>query len=231
MQNTLKDLGPGSVALYTLLVKDKYRVILFTPNVRIAGEFPIKAADLNRKVMALRLALQDPKSDPLPPAQELYRILIDPIAKDLKGANAKTLMWSLDGTLRYVPIAALHDGEKYLVERYRNEIFTVSSFLSLGIPPVPSWRGLGFGVSTFQEGFDPLPAVVDELNGIFRNEDDPKATGGTLPGKIILNDQFTKDAMIATLQLRQYKLVHVASHFKLIARRWNGFLPGARQGR
>lgn len=212
---TLSELGAGSVALYTLVVKDKYRVILFTPSVRVAREYPVKAADLNRKIMALRLALQDPKSDPLPPAKDLYQVLIGPIAEDLKKANAKTLMWSLDGPLRYVPIAALHDGEKYLVERYRNEIFTLSSLARLGIPPIPGWRGLGFGVSTFSEGFDPLPAVVDELNGIFRNEDDPKASGGTFPGKIMLNDQFTKDAMITALQLQQYKLVHVASHFKL----------------
>jgi len=32
----------------------------------------------------------------------------------------------------------------------------------------------------------------------------------------MLNDQFTKDAMIAALQSRRYKLVHVASHFKLV---------------
>ncbi len=215
LKETLRELGAGSVALYTLVVKDKYRVILFTPSVRVAREYPIKAADLNRKIMALRLALQDPKSDPLPPAKELYQILIEPVVNDLKGADAKTLMWSLDGALRYVPIAALHDGEKYMVERYRNEIFTRSSVSRLAKDPVTPWRGLGFGVSNSSEGFEPLPAVVEELNSIFRDEDDPQTTKGTLPGRIMLNEKFTKDAMIAALQLQQYKLVHVASHFKL----------------
>ena len=27
-----------------------------------------------------------------------------------------TIMWSLDGNLRYLPMAALYDGEKYLIE-------------------------------------------------------------------------------------------------------------------
>lgn len=215
LQDTLRELGPGTVALYTLVVKDKYRVMLFTPTVRIAREYSITAADLNRKIMALRLALQDPKSDPLPAAKELYQILIGPVAKDLEGANAKTLMWSLDGAFRYVPIAALHDGEKYLVERYRNEIFTLASLTSLRIPPNPSWRGLGFGVSSFSGEFDPLPAVVEELSGIIRNEEDPGATRGALPGKIMLDDKFNRDDMISTLQLRRYKMVHIASHFKL----------------
>jgi len=215
LKDTLDGLGEGSVALYTLVVKDKYRVILFTHRVKVARQYPIKV-DINRKVMALRNALQDPKSDPRPFAKELYDILVGPIAKDLDTVNAKTLMWSLDGTLRYIPIAALYDGEKYLVERYRNEIFTPASTSTLRLRPEPSWRGLGAGVSTFSQGFDPLPAVVDELNGIFRNEDDPTATRGTFPGKVMLNDQFTKDAMIAALQSGHYKLVHVASHFKLI---------------
>src|SRR5436190_23434590 len=136
---TLKELGPGSFALYTLVVKDKYRIILFTPSVRVARQYSIKAADLNRKIMALRLDLQDPNSDPLKTAQELYQILVGPIAKDLEGADAKTLMWSLVGVLRYVPIAALHDGEKYMVERYRNEIFTLSSISRLGNPSITAW--------------------------------------------------------------------------------------------
>ena len=220
VRNTLKELGQGSVALYTLIVKDKYRVVLFTPGLQVARMYSIKESDLNRKIMAFRLALQDPKSDPLPLAKELYQIVIGPVAKDLDGANAKTLMWSLDGTLRYLPIAALHDGDKYLVERYRNETFTLASHFQLWRPAAPSWRGLGFGVSSFPEDLDPLPGVVQELNGIFRNEDDPNASGGLVPGKIIRDDKFTKDAMIKALQLQQYNVVHIASHF--LAKPGNG---------
>jgi CHAT domain-containing protein len=36
-------------------------------------------------------------------------------------------MWSLDGTLRYLPVAALHDDSAYLVENYRNVVFTCQS--------------------------------------------------------------------------------------------------------
>lgn len=216
LNETLTDLGQGAVALYTVVVKDKYRVILFTPDLKIAREYPIKVADLNRKVTEFRLALEKPKLDPLPLAKELYQILIGPIAADLEGANAKILMWSLDGILRYIPIAALHDGKNYLVERYRNEIFTPASIATLRLRPNQSWRGLGGGVSTFPKEFDPLPAVLEEIKGIFRNEDDAQATGGTFPGKIMLNDQFTKKALTDALETKQYKLVHIASHFMLL---------------
>jgi CHAT domain-containing protein len=42
--------------------------------------------------------------------------LVGPIADDLHQAGAKTLMLSLDDTLRYLPFAALHDDKGYLIE-------------------------------------------------------------------------------------------------------------------
>jgi CHAT domain-containing protein len=222
-ENTIKNIKglmssrtmPGSLVLYVLFVNDRYRVIVFTPGTaKVARQYPIKEAELNKKIIDLRLALKDPTSDPRQAAKELYNIVIGPIADDLKNFDAKTLMWSLDGNLRYVPIAALYDGEKYMVERYHNEVFTASSVSRMDHPSTNNWRGLGFGVSNPSEGA-PLPAVVDELKGIFRNEDDPNATGGTFPGKILLNEEFTKDAMVRALRLRRYSLVHIASHFNL----------------
>ena len=54
--------------------------------------------------------MQNPRLDPRPLGQELYDILIRPIEKQLDGAGAKTLLWSLDGSLRLLPLAALWDG-------------------------------------------------------------------------------------------------------------------------
>src|SRR4029077_15570090 len=47
----LRELPKGTVAIYTLVGEDKYRAILVTPDVQKAYEYPIKAADLNRKVL------------------------------------------------------------------------------------------------------------------------------------------------------------------------------------
>src|SRR5258708_29809233 len=106
----LRELGAGVVALYTVLVPKRYRVMLITADARKAAETAIDAEDLGRRIVAFRQALQNPSVDPRPLAQDLYRILVGPIRHDLEQAGAKTLMWSLDGILRYVPVAALHDG-------------------------------------------------------------------------------------------------------------------------
>jgi len=208
----LRELGEGSVALYTLVGEEKYRVILITPDFQKAQEYPIKASDLSRKVLTFRQVLQNPNQDPLPLAQELYRILIGPMAKDLKMASAKTLMWSLDGPLRYLPLAALHDGEKYLVENYRSVIFTPASLPRLKDLPSRSWKVLGLGVSKATSGAVALPAVRDELQGIVRQEG-TRNTKGLLPGTIKLDEAFTFDSMLLAGG-HEYSVVHIASHFQ-----------------
>lgn len=212
LMEDLRELGAGVVALYTLVAADKYRVVLVTPDVQRAYEVPVKAADLNRKIQAFREALQDPASNPLPLAQELYRVIVAPVAKDLKDAQAETLMWSLDGSLRYLPVAALHDGKQYMIENYRNTLFTLGSTTRLKDKPGASPRGLGLGVSKRYPGFTALKAVPEELRGIIGEEEGSSPAGTLLPGKIFLDDAFTEDAMRSALRSR-YPVVHIASHF------------------
>jgi CHAT domain-containing protein len=215
LQETLRDLGHGAVALYTLVGEDKVRVMLVTPDARAASEHEIKREDLNRKIAALRRVLQSPARDPRPLAQEMHKILLGPLQKALDAAGAKTLMWSLDGPLRYIPVAALHDGDKYLVERYSNTIFTPASTSNLKDEPGDKWRALGLGVTREKPGFSALPSVEAELRGIIANEGAPAAASalGILPGTIALDDGFTEAAMKGALRKRP-ALVHIASHFQ-----------------
>jgi pentatricopeptide repeat protein len=211
LMGTLGELGKGTVALYTLVSEQKYRVILTTSEVEIAGEFAISSADLNRKVEQFRQVLQDRHSDPRPLAQELYRILLGPVENELNGADAQTLMWSLDGSLRYLPVAALYDGQRYLVERYRNEIFNPESLDRLKDPVNQHWRGVGMGVSKSVDNFPPLPGVPSELRGIIRT-DSGDGDKGVVPGVLRLNEQFTWHTMQSDLR-HSPSVVHIASHF------------------
>ena len=211
LQAILHELEPGTVALYTVIAPERLIIILVLPDARISRDYPIKAEVLREKVFALRRVLLSPESDPLPMAQELYKIVLGPIEKDLQDAGAKTLMWSLDDVLRYVPIAALHDGKHYVVENYRNEIFTLSSISKLkDAQHSGSWQALAMGVSKSYGDFSPLPTVPAELHGIVRATGE--ATGGLMPGEVLLDDEFTKGALEAGLR-HGFPIVHVASHF------------------
>jgi len=210
LMEDLRELPPGTVAIYTLVGEDKYRAILVTPDIQKAYEYPIKAADLNRKLLEFRQVLQDPKLDARPLGQELYQILVANLADDLLQANAKTIMWSLDGALRYMPVAALYDGSQYLVERYALSVFTPASNARLKDRPDERWRAAGFGVTKAYDGAPALPQVAVELSGIIGHKG---GQGGVLVGEIKLDDQFTEAAVRQTV-LKHYTVVHIASHFR-----------------
>ena len=199
----LRELPAGTVAIFTLIGEDKFYAILRTPDAQKAYEYPIKAADLNAKIGAFHQAIQDPKLDVRALARELYKILIAGMADDLRQAKAKTLMWALDGALRYVPLAALYDGNQYLIEQYGISVMTLAGNMHLKDHPDQHWRAAGFGATAT------LPSVAAELAGIITTA---PGDGGVLAGEIKLDTQFTKDVMRQTL-LKHYPVVHIASHF------------------
>ncbi len=202
----LRELPAGTAAIYTIVGDEKFHVILRTPDAQKAYEYPIKAADLNRKVFEFREAVSDPHADPRPLGQELYQVLVAPMAEDLRQAKAQTLMWSLDGALRYLPIAALYDGKQYLIERYRVSVMTLASNARLKDQPDRAWSEAGFGVTKKHGDSEALPDVKSELDGIQE----------ILHGEIKLDEQFTETSMRTTL-LKRYPVVHIASHFRFVA--------------
>lgn len=240
LQDKLRKFGNGTVAVSTIITNDRYRVIVTTPTVQIDGKTDIKTADLNKKIFAFRAALQDRKIDPRPLGKELYDILIKPIENVLKDAQAQTLVWSLDGTLRYIPFAALSpDGETYLIEKYQNVILTPKTRDDI-YDSNAAWKVLGMGVSTEQSIFYPdypddkvvtpaLPAVEDELKGIIRENENPNEKG-ILFGKRFLNQDFTLKNFTDSLAKetsdgkKEYTVVHLASHFRLASNWSDSFL-------
>jgi CHAT domain-containing protein len=211
--HTVGKFGPGTVAVLTLVAKDRYIAIVVTDRTHVSKSYSIPASELNHKVEAFRRVLQQKNSDPRPLGEELYKILVAPLESELQGAQAQTIMWSLHGTLRYLPIAALYDGQKYLVERYRNVVFT--PFNQFDFKPV-KWNALALGVSKeHQVGelhFPALANVPKELKAVVH---DPNArdSSGVLPGSAKLDEQFTWKAALNELQARSHTVVHIASHF------------------
>jgi CHAT domain-containing protein len=221
MQTTLRELsaqtGEKTVAVYTLVGADNYRALIITSDSISSVSTPIKGASLNEKARQLWWFLHQSEYDPQPLAKEIYDAVFAPLTAKLP-ADTKTILWSLDGSLRYVPMAALHDGKQYLVERYNNVVFTRSDKERLTRSVSANLTGIGFGSSRrhiVKLGgesieFSPLVYVKPELERIFKNSG---STTGVLTGETMLDAQFTRAAMISTLKKRR-PLVHIASHFK-----------------
>jgi len=225
LRRSLKELGHGAVSLHYLLMEDGVRIILTTPDKQLTRNSEIKLATLRRKVGAMRQALlrQQEQIDYKALSEEFYTLLISPVADELAAVNAQTLMVSLDGILRYLPFAALYDGQQFLIERYAINFQTLAARTDLNIRPQPDWRISGFGVSQAADVVDPvtlkpiqfasLPFVATELKTLIRQND---KEAGLLPGEIYLDDAFSKQKLTQVLTREQPSpVIHIGSHFEL----------------
>ena len=227
MQSALRELSAPTkqkaAALYTLIGEDKFHLILIKPDGELRSfESQIKATDLNKTILHFYAILQSPRYDPRSLGKELYDIIFRPVEAELRKAGVQTLMWQLDGNLRYVPMGALFDGEKYLVERFQNVVFTRADRERMTRAVSPNWTGTGFGSSLAQtidllgDGtkvtFIALPGVTAELATIFGTSQIDDRSNGIINGDIFIDGKFTKNAFYEALK-KHRPLVHVSSHF------------------
>ena len=204
-----------AVAVYQLVGVTKFHSLIVTPSATKAVTTPIKSNILNQEAKTLWALLQSDKYDPRAAGKELYDIVFKPIEKELP-PGTKTILWSLDGNLRYVPMAALFDGKQYLVERYNNVTFTRVDGGRLTRDVSPKWTAEAFGSSKAHSvevlgnrtAFGALPGVRAELETLFGKIN----RRGVLSGEVLMDDAFTRENMLARLQTKR-PVVHIASHF------------------
>ncbi|MDY6938066.1 MAG: tetratricopeptide repeat protein [Cyanobacteriota bacterium] len=152
LQDNLQNLEQNAVLFYPLILDDRLELILATPDSPpIRRTVNVPKEQLLATISEYRRALQRlyrPDRDIEVPAQQLYQWLIEPLENDLAAANAETLLYAPDGQLRYIPLAALHDGERWLVERYRINNITAASLMDLNIQPQTQLKVLAGAFTT-----------------------------------------------------------------------------------
>ena len=141
--------------------------------------------------------------------QGLYAIVVAPIAGELSALEQSAqssgkvpiLLWSLDGAMRYLPMAALYNGHRFLVERFENVLFTPESYghmTDASGAKITSLSVLAMGLSRSYGGLPPLPGVLSELNSVVH---DPAVPESHVPmtGVLLPNERFTYAALKSQL--------------------------------
>jgi len=211
LQVAINELGHQSIAIFFLKTPDKLRMILSLHSISFARETSISTADLNRLIFEFQEKLSSGKHNYLPEAQKLYSLIFGPIKSDLEQYEAKTIMVSLDDTLRYIPLSALHDGKQFVAEKYAISIYTPAASFDIKVKPQEEWSAVAMGVTKSLNGFKALPAVQKELDRIII-ETNPLDTQGTLPGEVYQDEFFTIQTFQKAVSLR-VPVIHIASHF------------------
>ncbi len=163
--------GKKPAVIWVFPQPEQLRLMLSTPGSKPAA-WNIPRANpraLLREVNRLRRAVANPRkintNAYLQPAQQLYQWMVAPIADKLEAENIDTLLFCLGDGLRTLPLAVLHDGEHFLVEKYSISRIPAFNLIETDYDPIKKSPVLAMGASEFTE-INPLPAVPIELETI-----------------------------------------------------------------
>lgn len=203
-------LAMQATAIFNSIILDDRTVIIvhFPDKTQKKYVLAMNRSALQQEVNAYRRDLERFTDDYTPQrAQQLYNWIIRPFAEDLQRTGVKTLLFVQDGILRTVPMAALHDGQQFLVQQYAIVTAPSLSLMDLQVPNRQALRSLAMGVTQAAtvdgQPFERLPNVEKELQAIKK----------LLPDSEMLQDQdFTRDRLEQSLRQRPFPILHIATH-------------------
>jgi len=202
-----KKTGNRSAIIYVISRPEQLELVLITASGKIIHHSVREAnrSDLIELAKKFRDEITNPRkrntNTYLEPAQKLYNWLIKPLESELESAKIETILFSLDAGLRTLPVAALHDGKQFLVEKYSLSLIPSISLTNTNYQSLSGASVLAMGASLFSQQL-PLPSVPLELQTII----------STWPGKSFLNESFTLKNLKSVRSDTPYQIIHLATH-------------------
>ncbi|MBD2261196.1 CHAT domain-containing protein [Pseudanabaena sp. FACHB-2040] len=212
LQNNLRALPQKTALLYPLILSDRLELVLVTadgPPLRYP--IAVKGEELNRAIVAFGQALKDPSSDIQPLAQQLYSWLVAPLEPQLEQAGIESLLYAPDGALRYLPLAALHDGEQYLAQRFSLSHITAASLTNFDQVPNASRRRLLAAACAECSFTITVGGATFPFGDLPYSETEVKALAEQVPNtSVLLNEGFNRSEL--ENRLGSYSIIHLATH-------------------
>lgn len=206
--------GKKPAVIWAYLRKDKLELLLLTPE----NQLLYKSVPEAKREAFLKVAqdfssqITNPRkidtTSYLPSAQQLYQWLVEPLEPTLQAQKIETLLFCVGTGLRTLPLAALHDGQQFLTEKYSLARIPAFSLTDTRYTDLRNAKILAMGASEFTSQ-SPLPAVPVELSAIAK----------VGQSESFLNQDFTLVNLQSQRLLERFRIIHLATHAE--------FKPGA----
>ena len=214
-ERALDEVSPRAAVVYPVMLRRRTELLVSTPEGIERYVAEVGRRELESLARRFRAALQRADSEQhLALGRQLYDWLLAPWLDALQARGVDTLVFVPDGALRGIPLAALHDGRRYLIERVA---VAIAPGMDL-VDPRPLPRGglqpLLAGVSESVQGYPALPKVAEEL----------AAVAALHGGEVLLDGDFSTAALAGALARRQPSVLHIASHAEFGGEPQNSYL-------
>lgn len=227
LQKQLQENGDRRLAiLYPLVLENRLEVILVTADAPpIYKTVGVTKVELEEAIAQFRTAVTNrgraellgrikgnKKTDNrvTEPAFKLYEWLIKPIESALELASIKTIIYVGDGKLRYIPLGAFYDGNRWLAQRFNINNATSLHLMDFKSQVNPTRRvlagGLTEGTFDFEVGreqfnYDYLPYAGVEVETIVAAFPEVE--------KLVGRD-FARSTVVQRME--QNTVIHLATH-------------------
>jgi len=203
-QARVESISPTAAVIYIIPLPDRTEILVTLGSGKIEHvQSAVTEDELTAISNQFRNNLEKRSTDEyLEQADLLYADLIKPLEGLLQQHHIDTLVFIPDGALRTIPMGALRDGDKFLIQKYA--IAVTPGLTLMQAKPLHEGRvdlivnALSQGV----QGFPPLDHVPEEARNI-------TAMYG---GKELLNADFNNKNFRKEFAQTDYSIVHIASH-------------------
>jgi len=135
-------------------------------------------------------------------SEQIYDWLIRPVESELSKNNIDTLVFVLDGKFRSIPMAALYDGEQYLLEKYSVALTPGLKLLGPHFQDPKPLQALMLGLTEARDGFSALPGVKTEIEQAATRVD----------AEVLFDEDFTKQNLASEINRVPFPILHIATH-------------------
>ncbi|MEQ9480965.1 CHAT domain-containing protein [Coleofasciculus sp. F4-SAH-05] len=200
----LEEIDTQAAVIYPIILPDRLEVILSIPNqplTHYATQLP--QAEVESTLTQLYSALSPgyPSSERLQLSQQVYNWLIQPAEAAMASRDIKTLVFVPDGFLRNLPMAALYDGEQYVLQKYQVVFSPGLQLFPQGLSQ-DELSLLAAGLTEARQGFSPLPGVDAEIAQVSKQ----------VKSKVLFNENFTFGKFKDLINNESFPIVHLATH-------------------
>ncbi|MEH2468019.1 CHAT domain-containing protein [Nostoc sp.] len=210
-------IDPKAAVIYPILLERRLEVVI-----SLAGQ-PLQHYGTNLSLQeeskvfdelrqSLNLAFLP--DEVLPSAQKLYDWLLRPAEKEIELQKIKTLVFVLDGFLRSVPMAVLHDRQQFIIQKYSIALTPGLQLLESRHLLPQHFQALTAGLAEARQGFAELPGVKQEI----------KQITNYVHAQVLLNEKFTRPNVQKQIEEVPFSIVHLATHGEFSSKAKDTFL-------
>ena len=193
-----------AAVIYPIILRDRLEVILSLPEQPLrhySQAIPQKKLEQVIEQFHQSIVVRSRRQF-YAPSQKLYNWLIRPALDDLAQNEIKTLVFVPDGAFRNIPMGALHSGKNYLIEDYGVALTPGLQLLAPKPLEQLKLKTIAAGLTEKRQGFSALNYVNSELTEIEQQ----------LSSIVLLNEEFTSEALQKEIKFSDYPIVHIATH-------------------